>query len=462
MGAGFLHAFGQRYDLPISLSLYLYAAAGVVLLSFVMVVAFAGHRTGAAAVAYPVRHSALLTRLARSRWPTTIGGAVGVLGLLAIAVTGWFGDQEGARNPAEYLLWIYFWAGFVILVGLLGNLWELVNPWRALYRLLRPLTGRAQPLLRLPPGIGIWPAVAAFFGFACLELTSGLANRPALVATLAVAYTVYTLTGMMLFGPESWLRHADLFTVLFGIIARFGPLETRLGRDGPEVFLRPPGTGLLGPAEASWSQVAFVIFMLSSLAFDGVIATPAWQNLAADLAPYWERWGQFGFFLMRTAGLLGLSLAFLLIFVAFMLLVVNFGGGAEAERLDLISVFALTLVPIALVYNAAHNYSYLTVQAQNLIPLLADPLGRGWHWLPTAGFRPSFLLAGAALVWYVQVVLIVLGHVIAVYLAHLRALERFRAPMKALFSQYPMLILMVLYTMTSLWILAQPITREGG
>jgi hypothetical protein len=29
-----------------------------------------------------------------------------------------------------------------------------------------------------------------------------------------------------------------------------------------------------------------------------------------------------------------------------------------------------------------------------------------------------------------------------------------------LLSQYPMLLLMVPYTMTSLWILAQPITRE--
>jgi len=69
------------------------------------------------------------------------------------------------------------------------------------------------------------------------------------------------------------------------------------------------------------------------------------------------------------------------------------------------------------------------------------------------------LLAGR--VWYVQVVLIVLGHIIAVYLAHLRAGERFQNARNALLSQYPMLILMVLYTMTSLWILAQPVTREG-
>ena len=58
-------------------------------------------------------------------------------------------------------------------------------------------------------------------------------------------------------------------------------------------------------------------------------------------------------------------------------------------------------------------------------------------------------------------ILIVLGHVVAVYLAHLRAGERFKTARNALLSQYPMLALMVAYTMTSLWILAQPIT-EGG
>ena len=58
-----------------------------------------------------------------------------------------------------------------------------------------------------------------------------------------------------------------------------------------------------------------------------------------------------------------------------------------------------------------------------------------------------------------QVILIVLGHVIAVYLAHLRAGERFKTARNALLSQYPMLLLMVAYTMTSLWILAQPITE---
>jgi hypothetical protein len=155
-----------------------------------------------------------------------------------------------------------------------------------------------------------------------------------------------------------------------------------------------------------------------------------------------------------------LGTAFLLIFVAFVRLMLFFGG-ARSEELTTVTAFALTLVPIALVYNAAHNYSYLTVQSQNLIPLLADPLGRGWNLLPTAGYRPSLVLSAVSTVWFMQIILIVLGHVVAVYLAHLRAGERFRSAQRALLSQYPMLVLMVLYTMTSLWILAQPITQGG-
>jgi hypothetical protein len=119
-------------------------------------------------------------------------------------------------------------------------------------------------------------------------------------------------------------------------------------------------------------------------------------------------------------------------------------------------------VPIALVYNAAHYYSYFVVQSQALIPLLNDPLGRGWQlWPAVAGVKPSFALAQASTVWFLQIVLIVLGHVIAVYLSHLRAGERFRTAQRALLSQYPMLILMVIYTMTSLLILAQQSTKVG-
>jgi len=467
-----LHGFGQRYDLPASLALYLFAAGGVVIISFVLVVLFAGDQVGAKAIQYPRRPVPFLLRIAQTPWPRIAGGLIGVLGLAAIIVTGIFGSRKPELNPAEYLTWIYFWAGTFILSGLVGNLWYLLNPWAAIYDAFSsPPRGegglfakRAGRVGRFKlPNIGIWPAVAAYFAFACLELTSGMANRPWIVGSVAFAYTAVTLAGMILFGRDEWLGHCEAFTVLFGIVGRFSPLEAERDANGciTAVYIRPWGVGLLQPSPTGWDRVMFVILMLSSLAFDGVEATPAWQNFNITLEPLWLPLGAWGFFAVKTTGLVLLTGAFLLIFVAFMELVIYFGN-RSVDLKATVTAFAMTLVPIALVYNAAHNYSYVMVQSQALIPLLNDPLANGWHLFPAlATYKPSFALAQASTVWFAQIILIVVGHVIAVYLSHLKAGEKFRTAQRALLSQYPMLLLMVMYTMTSLWILAQPITAGG-
>ena len=157
-GAILLHGFGQRYDLPISLALYLYAAAGVVVISFVLVVLFAGEQVGAKALDYPRRAVAWLVPVARSPWPRAAGGALGVLGLLAIIVAGFWGSANPLYNPAEYLTWIYFWAATVILSGLVGNLWYLLNPWAAIYDVATRFV-KVKPSLTLPP-VGLWPAAS--------------------------------------------------------------------------------------------------------------------------------------------------------------------------------------------------------------------------------------------------------------------------------------------------------------
>ncbi len=290
-----------------------------------------------------------------------------------------------------------------------------------------------------------------------------MANRAWFVAVLALAYTAITLAGMILFGRDEWLEHCEGLTVLFSIVGRFGPVEAERDVQGriTTVYLRPWGVGLLNQPPTGWDRVVFVILMLSTLAFDGISSTPAWQQFNVALEPIWLPMGAFGYFLVRTAALILLTFAFLLIFIAFMELVIYFGS-RRVDLMTTVSAFAYTLVPIALVYNAAHNYSYVMVQSQGIIPILNDPLGKGWHlWPAVANYTPSFALAQASTVWFAQIILIVIGHVIAVYLSHLRAGESFRTAQRALLSQYPMLMLMVIYTMTSLWILAQPITREG-
>ncbi len=52
-----------------------------------------------------------------------------------------------------------------------------------------------------------------------------------------------------------------------------------------------------------------------------------------------------------------------------------------------------------------------------------------------------------------------MGHMVAVYLAHLRATVLYEDRTLVLKSQLPMLLLMVLYTTVSLWIVSRPITE---
>ncbi|HXM56617.1 MAG TPA: hypothetical protein VOB72_14570, partial [Candidatus Dormibacteraeota bacterium] len=335
--APLLHGFGARYDLPISLALYLYAAAGVVVVSFVMVAVFAGDRVGTRAIRYPRFEIGWLTRLGQSPVPRAIGGVLGVLGLLAIVVTGFAGSQEPTRNPAEYLTWIYFWAGLVILSGLVGNLWTLFNPWSAIYDVTLGRLRRG-PVATLPDVLGVWPAVAVYFLFATYELASGVSNRPWLVATLALVYTAITLAGMTIFGRDQWLTRAEGFTVLFGLVGRFGPIETERDAEGrlQRIWLRPWGVGLLAPARSGWDTITFIILALSTLAFDGLIATPTWQGVQGELVAGAAGLGVLATPAIRVLGMALLTVAFLLVFTAFTRTVISFGRG-KTDQLETIT-----------------------------------------------------------------------------------------------------------------------------
>jgi len=120
----------------------------------------------------------------------------------------------------------------------------------------------------------------------------------------------------------------------------------------------------------------------------------------------------------------------------------------------------LTLIPISIAYHFSHYLSFLAMAGQYLIPLASDPLSLGWDLFDTKLYfiRPG--LVDARLVWYVSLFAIVAAHVAAVWLAHIMSLRQFGTRAAALRSQYPMLVLMVGYTMLSLWIIAQPIVRS--
>jgi hypothetical protein len=130
-------------------------------------------------------------------------------------------------------------------------------------------------------------------------------------------------------------------------------------------------------------------------------------------------------------------------------------GGREAARL-----FAPTLIPIAAVYFVAHYFTYLLVGGQSTLAVLIDPFGRGWNPGGLGEYGLWLGIVPAVVVWWVQVALIVWGHVEGVIAAHRVELERHPAG-RALVTQLPLVLLMVGYTMVGLWVLAQQLSASA-
>jgi hypothetical protein len=138
------------------------------------------------------------------------------------------------------------------------------------------------------------------------------------------------------------------------------------------------------------------------------------------------------------------------------------GRIAQSNVADLGGMFALSLVPIAIAYHLAHYFSMLMVAGQFIIPLASDPFGFGWDLFGTTLYLIDIGVVDAKFNWYLSVVAIVTGHIVAVWVGHVAANTMFRNGDIASRSQYPMLVLMIAYTILSLWILAQPIVEPGA
>ena len=285
------HGFGQRYDLPLPLSLYLFGTAAAVILSFVVVGLFARHTPGARGypridlLAHPLsRWLALPVLLASLKLITA--------GLFILTVTaGFCGNQDPYRNIAPTLVWIIWWVGLAIFSAFVGDLWAVVNPWRSLFdgadRVYRMLTGRTGFALGLPypEALGVWPAVGLLFAVSWTELVFPSPAVPANIAWLALAYSLLTWGGMAVFGSKTWVKHGEVFAVFFGLFARFAPTEPLIRKQSGAsgLALRPFGAGLLANTPASASMIAFVLLVLASVLYDGLLTTPEWAEAERQL-----------------------------------------------------------------------------------------------------------------------------------------------------------------------------------
>src|SRR5262245_8708035 len=223
--------------------------------------------------------------------------------------------------------------------------------------------------------------------------------------------------------------------------------------------LRPFGAGLIEGGSVSTSMMAFVLLLLATVLYDGALGTPEWGKLEGAIAAHLSTLGDFKLLAIRTAGLF----AFWLVFCGAYVGVSAVMSAVTQRRLAPLAIarsFAFTLVPIAIGYHFAHYFTFLLIQGQYIIPLASDPFGFGWNLFGTAGYRVDIAIVDARFAWLTAVAAILIGHIAAVYLAHVKAMQVLDTRRMALRSQVPLTALMVIYTFVSLSILAEPIVER--
>jgi hypothetical protein len=439
----FAHGLVQRSSLPIPEWLFAWAAAAVLCVSFVALAALWPKPR----LEHPGWRPLPGGRALGGRAVEVVGGVIGVLILAFVLLTGYAGPPTPLDNFAPTFIFIIFWVGLVFASVLLGDLFRLFNPWRAIGRAV--FRGRERRVY--PERLGRWPAVAGLFGFTWIELASGWGEHPATLATAVAGYSVLTLAAMAVYGAEPWARHGETFSVYFNLFSRMSVFETRDRVVGVRPFLG--GLPRLDPIAGT---VALVIVMIGTVTFDGLSQGQLWRDVSVQLNDGLATLGigiESTPKLVATIGLLsGIALV-----GAFYTLGIegarSVGGGHDAEELR--HRFIHTLVPIAMVYVAAHYLTFLLFEGQSILYLASDPLGDGWNLFGTASSAIDYGLLSQNDAWYLEVGFVVLGHIAALVLAHDRALVLYPDAKLAVRSQYWMLAIMVGFTSLALWLLAR-------
>jgi hypothetical protein len=448
------HGLVGRSDLPIPEWLFGWAAAVVLIVSFV-----------ALAALWPE------PKLNDEDWRPLPGGiwrvlgspglenvcqTIGALLLFLVVWAGLAGEQSATGNIVPTLIYVIFWLGLVLASVLFGDVFRAFNPWRAIARFVagasRLVTRGALPEpLPYPRRLGYYPAAAGLFCFAWMELVATNGDSPQNLAIATLIYSAVTFVAVALYGIEPWLDRGEAFSVYFNLFSRISPFERRNGVVG----LRKPLSGLV-PLPTHPGIVVLLAVMIGSVTFDGAAEGSVWGSIAPDIQDGLKSLGMSPQTYVEVSFGIGLILCILLVLGFYWLGVLgtqSVGGGFGVT--DLARRFVHSLVPIALVYVAAHYVTLLLYQGQAIAFLASDPLGKGWDLFGTAGNNIDYGVISATQAWYVQVGFVVAGHVSALMLAHDRALVLYDKPRLAVRSQYWMLGVMVGFTSLALWLLSQ-------
>lgn len=435
-----LHGIGTRQDLPLPFSFVVGGAAAALLVSFVVL--FLAWRVPR----YPTPGGVVLPRLTRAVDAPAVRriAQLGVLAVYAWAGMALVAGKDLLTNPVFGFVYAWMWVGLVPLSLLFGTVWRATNPLRTIHaglcRIAR--TDPDVPLVRLPPGVGVWPAAVGLFAFGFLELVQPDRTTLAVLRLYALVWLVTAIIGAVAFGRR-WIGAADPFESYATAVAQLSCWR----RVNGQLRLVQPLAGL-----TSWSPppgaAAVVAVLLGSTAFDSFTNTTWWIQTVQDSAVPSTVWA--------TGGLLTLIAVVFLTFSAAAVWMHRYRRDTTLRVRDFPRLMAGSAIPIVIGYAVAHYASLLVVEGQRTAIAMSDPLGRGWNVFGSAEMGVNAALFDhPTLTASIQLTAIVAGHLVGIVAAHEKSLSLVRSD-RSLQAQWPMLAVMVLYTCSGLVLLFSP------
>jgi hypothetical protein len=423
------HGVGSVYESPIPVAAYLGGAAGAVLASFGVQI-FSTARPQAAQE----------RKIAGETVARSITGALRVAGVVGLVLTLASGAIAGDESPlAALLFWVGLVVGVAFLSAVLAGAWAAADPWATLEDVYR--VEDKGPRSFEPPW---WLGPALLYALFWFELVSGAGFEASGIVFVLIVYSVFSFGFRSAFA-DAW-GTTDPLSILFGFAERIAPLE--LKRDG--IYARNPLTRLDQPQPLAPALTVSVFVLLASTTLDNVRETVGWTSLLRELGL-----DEASAMIVDSVALIAFAVLFAAPFIG-AIAIARIWLGRTQPLLDTVRHFGWSLIPIGIAYLLAHNAPLVISGIPQIIRSLADPFALGWNLL---GLGDAFeqYAPSPRLVWFVEIGLIVGGHILAVLTAHRTALRLTDAADRAVPSQFPLMALMTIYTVATLWLLAQPL-----
>jgi hypothetical protein len=346
--------------------------------------------------------------------------------------------RDRGLSLAPLLFWIVLIVGTAALSSVIAGVWEAADPWLMLerfYRFEEPEPSGAPPW---------WVGPVLLYGLFWFELVSGSGFDAMGIVVVLLGYSVFSLTFRARWG-ESW-READPLSILFGFAGDCAPLELNEDRLAYRGWL----AGLDKREPVSKALFACVFVLLGATTLDNVRETVGWSQFLSS-----ARVDTLSPMLVDTVALAAFAGLFLIPYAFAMFVTARSIPAAGSVRAAM-RLFAWSLVPIGVAYLLAHNAPLLMTGTPTLIAFLSDPFEKGWNLFGTAELFNTYV-PSPALVWFLEIFLIIGGHVLGVLTAHRIAARLAGSHGEAVKSQIALTALMSLFTITTLVLLGQPL-----